>query len=357
MRRYLQTNDKHIREMRAKRIKLGLDLQGGMRVVLEVNVLKMLEELAKNKDDQFNTIAAEIEKESQLSEDPVTDIFKRKFDEKQIRLSRYYGNLRETNDEIIKRLQDESEKAVDRGMEILRNRVDQYGVSEPSIQKEGARRIIVELPGVSNEAEVTTLIQGTALPARLVALGVELGQRRRAGAHRGQGHGFLGIGHRLGHDAVGAIGQLVDAPELFGSAGKGGNRHNFTVGGCGQRAIGAGDLDFEIGRAGIAAGVGDGRDGPLLMGPDHVVEDVERRCCRPASSLNPGERLIGSGVRAGRGRMTAEPAGGDLGTARLPGAGASGRRRPPKPPSRRLCIRTKSTASSSAKPLRSDWIS
>ena len=160
---YMQTNDKHIREIRAKRIKLGLDLQGGMRVVLEVNVLKMLEELAKNKDDQFNTLAAEIEKESQLSEDPVTDIFKRKFDEKQIRLSRYYGNLRETNDEIIKRLQDESEKAVDRGMEILRNRVDQYGVSEPSIQKEGARRIIVELPGVSNEAEVTNLIQGTAL--------------------------------------------------------------------------------------------------------------------------------------------------------------------------------------------------
>jgi preprotein translocase subunit SecD len=160
---YVQTNDKQIREMRAKRIKLGLDLQGGMRVVLEVNVLKMLEELAKNKDDQFNAIAAEVEKEELLSEEAVTDIFKRKFDEKQIRLSRYYGNLRETNDEIVKRLRDESEKAVDRGMEILRNRVDQYGVSEPSIQKQGARRIIVDLPGVSNEQEVTTLIQGTAL--------------------------------------------------------------------------------------------------------------------------------------------------------------------------------------------------
>jgi len=160
---YILTNEKHIRDVRAKRIKLGLDLQGGMRVVLEVNVLKMLEELAKNKDDQFNSIAAEIEKEAQVSEEPVTDIFKRRFDEKGIRLSRYYGSLRESNDEIIKRLQDESEKAVDRGMEILRNRVDQYGVSEPSIQKEGARRIIVELPGVSNEQEVTTLIQGTAL--------------------------------------------------------------------------------------------------------------------------------------------------------------------------------------------------
>jgi len=160
---YVQTNEKEIMDARAKRIKVGLDLQGGMRVVLEVNVLKMLEELAKNKDDQYNAIVAEVEKESQLSDERITDIFQRKFEEKQIRLSRYYGNLRETNDEIVKNLQDEADKAVDRAMEIVRNRVDQYGVSEPSIQKEGARRIIVELPGVSNEDEVRKLLQGTAL--------------------------------------------------------------------------------------------------------------------------------------------------------------------------------------------------
>ncbi len=160
---YIRTNEKDIREARAKRIKVGLDLQGGMRVVLEVNVLKMLQELAKNKDDQFNAIVAEIEKEEQLSDENVTVIFARKFEEKQIRLSRYYGSLRETNEEIIKKLRDESDKAVDRGMEIIRNRVDQYGVSEPSIQKQGGRRIIVELPGVSKEEEVRQLLQGTAL--------------------------------------------------------------------------------------------------------------------------------------------------------------------------------------------------
>ena len=160
---YLQTNEKQFRDARSKRIKVGLDLQGGVRVVLEVNVLKMFEELAKNKDDQYNAIVADIEKETQLTEGNVTDIFKQKFDEKQIRLSRYYGNLRETNDDIIKRLRDESDKAVDRAIEIVRNRVDQYGVSEPSIQKQGARRIIVELPGVSKEDEVRQLLQGTAL--------------------------------------------------------------------------------------------------------------------------------------------------------------------------------------------------
>ncbi|MDE3058183.1 MAG: protein translocase subunit SecD [Bacteroidota bacterium] len=160
---YVQDNDKEIRTIRAKRIKLGLDLQGGMRVVLEVNVLKMFEEMAKNKDDQFNAMMADIAKEAATSEEPLTDIFQRTFEEKGIRLSRYYGNLRETDDEIMKRLRDESDKAVDRAMEIVRNRVDQYGVSEPTIQKQGGRRIIVELPGVSNENEVRQLLQGTAL--------------------------------------------------------------------------------------------------------------------------------------------------------------------------------------------------
>ncbi len=137
---FLQTNEKQFRDSRSKRIKVGLDLQGGVHMVLEVNILKMFEAMAKNKDDQYNAIVAEIEKETQLSEENVTDVFKRKFEEKQIRLSRYYGSLRETNDDIIKMLRDESDKAVDRAIEIVRNRVDQYGDSEPSIQKQGGRQ-------------------------------------------------------------------------------------------------------------------------------------------------------------------------------------------------------------------------
>lgn len=160
---YVQSNEQTIRSARAKRIKVGLDLQGGMRVVLEVNVLRMLEEMAKNKDDQFTAIIADIAKESQTSDDLLINVFRRHFEAKDIRLSRYYGTLRETNNEIAKRLGDESDKAVDRAMEIVRNRVDQYGVSEPSIQKQGGRRIIVELPGVSKEEEVRKLLQGTAL--------------------------------------------------------------------------------------------------------------------------------------------------------------------------------------------------
>ncbi|MFA6540708.1 MAG: protein translocase subunit SecD [Bacteroidota bacterium] len=160
---YFQQNETAIRDVRAKRIKLGLDLQGGMRVVLEVNVLKMLDQLAKNKDDQFNELMTSVNKEAQTSDENVITLIQRAFESRGIRLSRYYGSLREDNDKILKGLQEETDKAVDRAMEIVRNRVDQYGVSEPAIQKQGSRRIIVELPGVSKEEEVRSLLQGTAL--------------------------------------------------------------------------------------------------------------------------------------------------------------------------------------------------
>ncbi len=161
--KYLTENEASIRDAKSKRIKLGLDLQGGMRVVMEVNVLKMLEQIAKNKDDQFSQVMADIAHEAQTSDENIITIFNRTYESKQIRLNRYYGTLREDNAQILKHLQAETDKAVDRAMEIIRNRVDQYGVSEPSIQKQGGRRIIVELPGVSKEDEVRQLLQGTAL--------------------------------------------------------------------------------------------------------------------------------------------------------------------------------------------------
>lgn len=161
--KYVAENEVSMRNAKAKRIKIGLDLQGGMRVVLEVNVLKMLEQIAKNKDDQFSQIIKDVAHEAQTSNESIITLFQRAFDEKQVRLSRYYGSLRDDNEQILNRLQDETDKAVDRAMEIIRNRVDQYGVSEPAIQKQGGRRIIVELPGVSKEDEVRQLLQGTAL--------------------------------------------------------------------------------------------------------------------------------------------------------------------------------------------------
>lgn len=159
----IRTSDPSIAEARLKRIKLGLDLQGGMRVVLEVNTAKLLEKLAKNPDDVFKKVLAEAEKEAALSDESIVDIVGRKLEERQIRLSRYFGTIRESDADIIKNLKENADDAVTRAIEIIRNRVDQYGVSEPSIQRQGNRRIIVELPGVAKEEEAKSLLQGTAL--------------------------------------------------------------------------------------------------------------------------------------------------------------------------------------------------
>jgi len=148
---------------RENRVKLGLDLQGGMRVVLEVNTGKLLDKLAKNPDQVFTDVLAESEKESQQTDEPIVDLVARKLTEKGIRLSRYFGTIRDDDDKIISELNENTEDAVTRAMEIIRNRVDQYGVSEPSIQRQGSKRIIVELPGIAREEEAKQLLQGTAL--------------------------------------------------------------------------------------------------------------------------------------------------------------------------------------------------
>jgi preprotein translocase subunit SecD len=155
--------DPSIREARLKRVKLGLDLQGGMRVVLEVNTVKLLEKIANNPDDDFTQVLESAAKEAALSDEAIVEIFARKLEEKGIRLSRYFGSIREDDAKILSDLRTQTDDAVTRAMEIIRNRVDQYGVSEPSIQKQGERRVIIELPGIAKEEEARQLLQGTAL--------------------------------------------------------------------------------------------------------------------------------------------------------------------------------------------------
>ncbi len=159
----IKQSDPSIAEARLKRIKLGLDLQGGMRVVLEVNTGKLLEKLANNPDQILKSVLAESDMEAQRTDEPIVDIVGRKLSERGIRLSRYFGTIRMDDAEILDQLNQDAADAVARAMEIIRNRVDQYGVSEPSIQRQGSRRIIVELPGVAREEEAKQLIQGTAL--------------------------------------------------------------------------------------------------------------------------------------------------------------------------------------------------
>lgn len=157
------SNNTDYRATREKRIKLGLDLQGGMYLVMEVNTAKLLEKLAKDPDKQYMEILKQAEAESKNSDENVVGILARKMNEKNIRMSRYFGSIREDDARIVARLQEQETDAVTRAIEIIRNRVDQYGVSEPSIQKQGSRRIVIELPGISREEEARRLLQGRAL--------------------------------------------------------------------------------------------------------------------------------------------------------------------------------------------------
>jgi SecD/SecF fusion protein len=136
---YAEKNHDDMLDAKMKRMKLGLDLQGGMRVVLEVDIIQLLDDVAKNKDDNFHTIIKEVRAETAANEISVIPSFVKKFQDRGIRLSRYFGSIRDDDAKIASMLEDESGKAIDRAIEIVRNRVDQYGVSEPAIQKQGGR--------------------------------------------------------------------------------------------------------------------------------------------------------------------------------------------------------------------------
>jgi len=144
-------------------IRLGLDLKGGMHLTLEVDFPYLVEQLAKNKDTEFETILNEIRKELNVSTEDFLTILERKFTEHSAPLNRYWGQRGESDRKILSYLDKEGKKAINRSMQILTNRIDQFGVSEPSISKMGSRRILVELPGIEKPEQARELIKSTAL--------------------------------------------------------------------------------------------------------------------------------------------------------------------------------------------------
>lgn len=148
---------------REDRIKLGLDLQGGMYVIMEVDIAKLLHDLAKKQDETLNQVLAAVTEQTKTSDEDFVGLFEIKLREKGLSLKAYYGEIRDDDSNIKSDLKTEVENAIDRAIQVVRNRIDQYGVSEPVIQKKGSSRLVVELPGVSNVQEVRKLLQGTAL--------------------------------------------------------------------------------------------------------------------------------------------------------------------------------------------------
>lgn len=175
---YVQENYQKIQRVREESLKLGLDLQGGMHVTLEVGVDELIRELAADTDQTFEEVLAVAREQVRTSDASIIDAFVEEFERRDpnARLSRYFRNAdagitrRSTNAEIASYLNTQAEDAVNRAIEIVRQRVDRYGVTEPSIQKLGTRRISVELPGVDDAERVRRLLRGTArLEFRLMA--------------------------------------------------------------------------------------------------------------------------------------------------------------------------------------------
>ena len=165
-----QENFTRIRSAQERALKLGLDLQGGMHVGLEVRTDALISELATDKDDMFEEVLSAARARLSATDQSMIDLFIDEFESRDpdARLSRYFRNAerditrRSTNAEIRQYLQSQADEAIDRAIEIVRRRVDRFGVTEPSIQKQGARRIIVEMPGVDDPERVRNLLRGTA---------------------------------------------------------------------------------------------------------------------------------------------------------------------------------------------------
>lgn len=145
-------------------IKLGLDLQGGMNLVMEVDIKELLNALARNKDARFEKALQEADKEAAKTDKSFLSLFIKYLDKEGVDLARYYGTrTRRNRDEILKYLKEQTDDAIDRSLEVLRNRVDQFGVAEPTIQKQGDRRIIIELAGITDPDRVRGIVGKTAL--------------------------------------------------------------------------------------------------------------------------------------------------------------------------------------------------
>jgi len=169
-----------------RRLKLGLDLRGGMYVTLEADVLKLIEETAQKEavDDVFTEVINKTKQDALQSDEDVIEMFKNNFNQiavpKKRFLSDYFdfgdqGDIAQVEEKIITHLRDNEKDAIDQAMEVIRQRVDKFGISEPTIQKQGGRRIMLELPGVTNETEMRQLLQTTArLEFKLVKNNEEL---------------------------------------------------------------------------------------------------------------------------------------------------------------------------------------
>lgn len=162
-----------LNEVRDNEINLGLDLKGGMNVTLEVSLVDLIRSLSNySKDGTFNRALAEAQRATVNSQQDFVDLFYESFRkiDPNARLSAIFAtkdlqnriNLSSTNDEVLKVIHEEADNAFDRTYQIIKTRIDKFGVTSPNVQKLAGNRILVELPGIKEPDRVRKLLQGTA---------------------------------------------------------------------------------------------------------------------------------------------------------------------------------------------------
>jgi SecD/SecF fusion protein len=165
---------KTLKEAREMEIGLGLDLKGGMNVILEISVSDVLKALSdNNQDENFNKALAAATKRQNTSSENYLDLFYDEYKklDPNVRLSAIFSTFQlkekvtpnSTNDQVLSVLRKETADAISNSFNVLRTRIDRFGVVAPNIQKlDRDGRILVELPGVKEPARVRKLLQGSA---------------------------------------------------------------------------------------------------------------------------------------------------------------------------------------------------
>ena len=152
-----------LKTIESKIIRQGLDLKGGMYIVLEADIPTLIKNLATNRDDRFDAVLNTTIEKSNVPGAKFFTIFRQEIQSSGLKPARYYHEYGSALDEILTGLEEEADDAINRVLEILQNRVDQFGVSEPTIQKQGQHRILVELAGIQDSERARSLLQSTAL--------------------------------------------------------------------------------------------------------------------------------------------------------------------------------------------------
>ena len=162
------------KEVQAKSINLGLDLKGGMNVMLQVQLEDLVRALSKNNQSaEFNNAIALAKENQKDSREDFITLFAEAWKQTSngLPLAHVFGTIdmvgkigpESTDAEVIEVIRAESESAIANSFNVLRNRIDRFGVTQPNIQKLGnSGRILVELPGVKEPERVRKLLQGTA---------------------------------------------------------------------------------------------------------------------------------------------------------------------------------------------------